>query len=381
MRAEPMRQFFSARVMFKLATAILFALAMVWQTQVMAQSTDGPRYVLPPVGSYSDSEFRTNNRTMSVKSGASLQKALNAAPPNTTIFVAPGQYAGDLVITEPVDLVVQSQPTASQVGSSCDSVGSNCARVTVDDNNVCVTIRLKQSQGRVRLSGFSWGPKGSYRSQPCIVLDQGYLILENSRIETTRHYPAVVLRGGESRIQNNDIVGGLVGVQVDVASQSGLGVVASEGGGHYLVNNRIYNNETGLRINYSTKTYAFLNQIYDNRGFGIAIYDGGGFYAANQVGGNAAGGLFIGPNDKMPTFVSNTISFNDQAAIVMNSGESSRFQSNLICGNDSLIFSSRPDLVENQVLDPASGNIVFSNGSKSSKGLFGRSRSDQCPGG
>lgn len=366
-----------------LAIFALLAVAGNWPPSAWAQSADGPRYVLPKVKSYSGGgggEYRTKNRTMSVKSGASLQKALNAAPPNTTIFVAPGQYAGDILITEPVDLVVQSPPLASQLGSVCDPVGSNCARVTVDDNNVCVTIRLKQSQGRVRLSGFSWSPKGPYRSQPCIVLEQGYLILENSRVETTRHYPAVVLRGGESRIQNNDIVGGLVGVQVDVAAQSGFGIVATEGGGHYLVNNRIYGNETGVRVNYSIKTYAFLNQIYDNRGFGVAIYDGGGFYAANQVFGNAEGGLFIGPNDKMPTFVSNTISFNDQAAIVMNSGESTRFQGNVICGNDSLVFSSRPDTLENKMLDPTSGNIVFSNGSRSSKGLFGRSKSDECPG-
>ena len=360
-----------------LGAVMIFAVA--WRVDGMAQSADGPRYVLPQVKSYSDEEYRSNGRTMSVKAGASLQKALNAAPPNTTIFVSPGQYSGDIVITEPVDLVVQSPPAVSQLSGACDSVSSNCARVTVDDNNVCVTIRVKQSQGRVRLTGFSWAPKGSYRSQPCIVLEQGYLILENSRVETTRHYPAVVLRGGESRIQNNDIVGGLVGVQVDVASQSGLGVLATEGGGHYLVNNRIYGNETGLRVNYSTKTYAFLNSIYDNRGFGIAIYDGGGFYAANQVGANDAGGLFIGPNDKMPTFVSNTINFNGQAAIVMNSGESSRFQGNIICGNDSLLFSSRASDLENVVLDPAGGNIVFGNGSKSSKGIFGRSRADECP--
>ena len=376
-----MKRSSKVRAMLGVQLASVFALAMVWSAPAIAQSGDGPRYVLPQVKSYSDNEYRSNNRTMSVKSGASLQKALNAAPPNTTIFVAPGQYAGDMLITEPVDLVVQSQPIASQVGSACDSVGSNCARVTVDDNNVCVTIRLKQSQGRVRLSGFSWAPKGSYRSQPCIVLEQGYLILENSRIETTRHYPSVVLRGGESRIQNNDIVGGLVGVQVDVAAQSGFGVVTSEGGGHYLVNNRIYGNETGLRINYSTKTYAFLNQIYDNRGFGVAIYDGGGFYAANQIGGNAEGGVFIGPNDKRPTFVSNTISFNNQAAIVLNSGETSLFQGNVICGNDSLVFSSRSEEMENRVLDPAGGNMVFSNGSRSSKGLFGRSKSGECPGG
>ncbi len=359
--------------------ALVMALGLSAQDRAVAQSNDGPTFDLPRVpgvGAVPSSGSTSVRGAITVGPKGrfkSIRAAVQALGPGATLSVAPGTYSSSLVLTEPVSIIAQTPAS-----DNCTAL-ARCTQIIPDDNKVCITIRMKKPQDRVRLSGLKITPKGSYRSQPCIILEQGYLVLENSIIQSTKHYPVVVLRGGESRIQNNDIQGGLVGVQVDVASRSVLG----EEAGHYLIGNRIENNETGLRVNYSTKTFAFLNLISNNSTYGIAVYDGGGYYAANGIGGNGQGGIYIGPNDQGPIFASNTINFNGASAITTHAGERAQFQSNTICGNGGLAFSTMASSLEQALMNPALGNIVFDNpvGSNASGGLFRRSRNQEtsCP--
>ena len=345
--------------------SVCMALIALFGTPASAQRSgdidfppvNAPRPITKPVPSFGQPSAPRQRGKVVVVDGtgsgnASIQAAVNAAGPGGVVRVKPAgrPYGDSLVLSFPVTI------ESATPGQMVD--------IRAPYDRPCV-YAAPSGNGLVRLSGLRFlkpNDELGYRAQPCVIVEAGYFSMTQSSVEATIHNPAVLLRGGFSRIESTVIRNGQVGVQIDAAPD----------GDYFLIGNDIVGNVDGIRVNGRAPVTALENHIRDNIQNGVVSIGGGGIFTGNWIYGNGESGVLLQRSDLAPRFIANFIARNQGAGVRMWPDARATIGWNQVCNNAGPALQGR-DANPFVVLDPP--NESFGNSGGDGGGLF-RSRRD-----
>lgn len=282
----------------------------------------GREYYAPYWGGYEGSGTGSSARVTVDPTGKSgyrtIKAALSAVRSGGTISIRPTSDAGtpyiyteNLIIKRPVTL--QSALPGTKI------------TVKSDGETACVKVDAKTS-GLVTITDFTFlTPDSGYRRAPCVDVQGGVFSLMRSTVVATYHQPAISLAGGFSRIEENDITGGQVGVEIMYVPNGDV----------FLSANEIYENIDGVRIVGPTRPKILDNVIRNNIEHGLVITGGSGQLVGNLFFRNGGHGVYIqstAPSDPL-FFRANDIYENGENGIRLKPAAAGVIGSNRIYNN------------------------------------------------
>jgi parallel beta-helix repeat protein len=259
-----------------------------------------------------------------------IRRALRAAAPGATIFVAGGQYRESVVLTTPNVTIAGrgADPSGVLVRSRRGHTvffHTRCGKVT--------NVTIEDSGNRFLGDSAVTVAGGGLELTGCVILSSAYsaiTIHEGGRPTITRNEirgsreggGIFVYNGGGGTIEDNDIYDNElsgIGIKSDAdpviknnriyGSREGSGIFVHDGGRGTIENNDIYDNQLGgIEINSDAGTIVKNNRIYGSReGSGIFVYDGGrGTIENNDIYDNELSGIEI-TSDADPVIKNNRI--------------------------------------------------------------------------
>jgi len=192
------------------------------------------------------------------------------------------------------------------------------------------------------------GSRINNRSTPAIIAD-GDIIISNSKI--TKNIGAILISGNVNSISNNSI-----------SHNRGYAILTSMLADANITYNEIYNNSTGITLNYS-HSFVSKNRIYNNSAYGISINELNAVISENDIRNNGSGieitgHAFLSTN---PTIIKNVIMDNQRNGIFMDGSASRAYiLNNLIKGNaeNGIDFSQISDIWTSPGVKVLSNTIV-----------------------
>jgi nitrous oxidase accessory protein len=301
---------------------------------------------------------------------SSLQARVDAAPPGSTLEVAPGIYEGDLFIDRPLRIIGRGRPTL--VGSGDGSV----VRVRAPD----VTLEGFDIDGR-RGGDLGRDSSGVHVAAPRVTIRDcrirealfGIYLLEatDAVVENCTVHGIPGRAPGEKgsgihvfstsgfRFTGNEVVDARDGFYLQSASKGRIvGNVARNlrYGLHYMYSddnvfedNLFENNAAGAAVMYSHRIEFRRNRFLRNRGFasvGLLLQSCDDVVAEDNLIADNARGVFLESTNRN-LFRRNVIARSDTAVVLYASSTGIRFEGNSFVGNLTplTLVGKRPDAV------------------------------------
>jgi len=227
-----------------------------------------------------------------------ISDAIQAAPSGARILVSNGVYQDHLAIEKPLEIVAPD--------GDVTIIGTNFTAVTFDTNMGLIKhFKLKQNGN----------------AEPCVVIKQGRLNMEDC----------------------------------DITSCGDVGIVVSGGADPLLRRNRVYDSERGICVTGGSRGTFADNQVYAIKLSGIEVTNGADpVFRRNSIRECGNSGIYVhGPNTR-GLFEDNEIYANDLAGVAVDNVADPTFRRNRIRGGRRqgvyIFGGGKGRLEENQVV-------------------------------
>ena len=245
-----------------------------------------------------------------------IRRALRAAAPGATIFVAEGQYRESVVLTIPKVTIVGR-------GADPGSVLLKGRRGP--------TLFFHTGYGKV--TNITIEDSGSrFLCESAVVVAGGELELTGCVILSSAYAAIAIHAGGRPTITRNEIT--TITRNKIMGSREAGGIWVYGGGRGTIEDNDIHNNKfSGIEIKSDADPVVTNNRIHDNRG-GIFVSDSGrGTIEDNNIHNNKLSGIEI-KSDADPVVTNNRIHDNHQEGILVNDSGRGTIEDNNIYNNE-----------------------------------------------
>jgi nitrous oxidase accessory protein NosD len=246
-----------------LVLAVATALAFATPSQAAVRNKDGVRHVAPGV-------VRTSPTRLKVVAGGSIQAAVDAAAPGTTVRIAPGVYHQHVVITTNGITLRGTGPYLTRL------VPPKTLSGPCKGNGICVLGKM-DAQGRLlhRTRGVHITDLGINRWPGIGVFAFG---TRNLRLSHN-----VAIGNGEYGLARFDSVGGVMADNVARGSgEAGLYLGDSPNAHASIVDNKVFGNNLGIFIRHSHFVHVVHNVMRHNCQ-GLLVLDDGQPEGAGDV--------------------------------------------------------------------------------------------------